>query len=92
MPEEEWMEGNQRAMAKPTLLPDPACLRLKLLDASNIAITAIVTTISPEAECPLCHWRSERVHSRYVRQVADLPWVGCAVRLELHVRRFFCSN
>jgi hypothetical protein len=23
---------------------------------------------------------------------ADLPWMGCAVRLELHVRRFFCSN
>ena len=92
MPEEEWMEGYQRAMAKPTLLPDPACLRLKLLDATTTAITAIVTTISPEAECPLCHWRSARIHSRYVRQVADLPWMGCAVRLELHVRRFFCSN
>src|SRR5215467_1548754 len=79
-------------MAKPTLLPDPACLRLKLLDASDTVITAIVTTSSPEAVCPLCHGRSERVHSRYVRQVADLPWMGCAVRLELHVRRFFCSN
>jgi transposase len=29
---------------------------------------------------------------RYVREVADLPWMGCAVRLELHVRRFFCTN
>jgi hypothetical protein len=30
--------------------------------------------------------------SRYVRCVADLPWAGWAVRLELHVRRFFCQN
>ena len=68
-------------MAKPTLLLDPACLHLKLLDASSTTITAVVTTISPEADCPLCQCRSERVHSRYVRQVADLPWMGCAVRL-----------
>src|SRR5260370_6025914 len=24
--------------------------------------------------------------------VADLPWAGCALRLELYVRRFFCQN
>lgn len=79
-------------MAKPTLLPDPTCLHLRLLDASHTAITAVVTTTSEEAECPLCHWHSTRIHSRYVRRVADLPWMGCAVHLELHVRRFFCSN
>ncbi|HEX4205774.1 MAG TPA: ISL3 family transposase [Ktedonobacteraceae bacterium] len=79
-------------MAKPILLPDPTCLHLKLLDASETAITAVVTTTSEEAECPLCHRRSPQIHSRYVRSVADLPWMGCAVHLELHVRRFFCSN
>ncbi len=79
-------------MANPTLLPDPTCLHLKLLDASETTITAVVTTTSQEAECPLCHWRSARIHSRYVRSVADLPWMGCAVRLELQVRRFFCPN
>ena len=77
-------------MDKPTLLPDPTCLHLRLLDASTATITAIVTTTSHEAECPLCHQSSTQIHSRYVRQVADLPWMGCAVRLELHVRRFFC--
>ncbi len=79
-------------MAKLTLLPDPTYLHLKLLDASEAAITAVVTTTSEDAECPLCHRRSARIHSRYVRTVADLPWMGCAVRLELHVRRFFCAN
>src|SRR6266487_6267784 len=79
-------------MAKPTLLPDPTCLHLKLLDASEATITAVVTTTSEESECPLCHGRSARIHSRYERAVADLPWMGCAVRLELHTRRFFCLN
>jgi transposase len=79
-------------MAKPTLLPDPTCLHLHLLDGSSTAITAVVTTTSEEAECPLCHRCWTRIHSRYVRRSADLPWMGCAVRLQLHVRRFFCSN
>jgi transposase len=79
-------------MAKPTLLPDPTCLHLQLLEGSSTVITAVVTTTSEEAQCPLCHRCSARIHSRYVREVADLPWMGCAVRLELHVRRFFCTN
>lgn len=33
-----------------------------------------------------------RVHSRYCRRVADLPWHGVAVKLELHTRRFRCLN
>ncbi|HEY6408108.1 MAG TPA: hypothetical protein VIY29_11635 [Ktedonobacteraceae bacterium] len=37
-------------MAKPTLLPDPTCLHLKLLDASETTITAVVTTTSEEAD------------------------------------------
>ena len=79
-------------MAKPTLLPDPTCLHLQLLDASEAAITAVVTTTAEEAQCPLCRRPSARIHSRYVRAVADLPWMGCAVRMALHVRRFFCPN
>ena len=79
-------------MAQPTLLPDPTCLHLRLLDASTTAITAVVTTTSEQAECPLCHRRSARIHSRYVRTIADLPWMGWAVQLELHTRRFFCAR
>lgn len=64
-------------MAKPTLLPDPTCLHLQLLDASDTTITAVVTTTSEEAECPLCRKLSGRIHSRNVREVADLPWMSC---------------
>lgn len=74
------------------LLPDPISLHLTQLHASPGQITAVVTTTDSKAICPLCHCRSSHVHSRYVRQLADLPWAGWAVRLELHTRRFFCLN
>lgn len=76
----------------PTLLPDPTCLRLVRLEAEKQSILAVVETTSSEALCPLCQCCCEHIHSRYVRCVADLPWAGWAVRLELHVRRFFCPN
>lgn len=76
----------------PTLLPDPTCLRLVRLEAEKQSLLAVVETTSAEAACPLCQCCCERIHSRYVRLVADLPWAGWAVRLELHVRRFFCQN
>src|SRR5437588_10176526 len=76
----------------PTILPDPTLLQLVRLEAEEQFILVVVTTTSEDAYCPLCQSRSERVHSRYVRLAADLPWAGWAVRLELHVRRFFCQN
>ncbi|MGB7926402.1 MAG: ISL3 family transposase [Pyrinomonadaceae bacterium] len=42
------------------------------------------------AHCPRCLQPSTRIHSRYTRQVADLPWHGVSVRLQLHTRRFRC--
>lgn len=79
-------------MGTPTLLPDATCLHLRCLEASTAVITAIVETTSSASLCPVCHSHSEKVHSRYMRLLADLPWMACAVRLELHVRRFFCPN
>jgi transposase len=44
-----------------------------------------------EAECPLCATASRRIHSRYVRHVADLPSAGRKVHLRLLTRRFSCE-
>ncbi len=41
--------------------------------------------------CPLCGRRSERVHSRYQRCLADLPLAGQPVRLMVDARRFYCD-
>lgn len=44
------------------------------------------------ARCPDCGHDAVRVHSRYVRTLADLPSRGVAVRLRLGVRRFRCEQ
>lgn len=75
-----------------TILPDPTRLHLLRLTATCTRITADVESIQPVAACPLCGGSATRVHSRYVRHVADLPWHGVAFRLQLHVRRFFCDR
>ena len=43
------------------------------------------------AECPLCGATSRRIHSRYTRQVADLPCAGKQIRLRVISRRFVCE-
>lgn len=76
----------------PTLVPDPTHLRLACLTATDSDITMVVFTRATEAACPLCHRPSSRLHSRYQRTLADVPWTGIMVRLRLHARRFFCDN
>jgi zinc-finger of transposase IS204/IS1001/IS1096/IS1165 len=79
-------------MSAATLLADPTCLRLERIVSSAISLTLVVRTTGPAVACPSCGTMSERVHSRYVRRAADLPWHGVAVRLELHARKFFCAG
>src|SRR5689334_23056239 len=78
-------------MGQVTILPDPGRLHLLQLGADALTITAEVIPVATAARCPRCDQLSARVHSRYVRTVADLPWHGVAMRLRLHVRRFFCD-
>ena len=52
----------------------------------------VVCATRLQAQCPRCHQPSTRVHSHYNRKVADLPWPGLAVRLDLRTRRFRCKN
>ena len=40
----------------------------------------------------MCHASSERVHSRYVRVVQDLPWGGTPMVMRFWTRRYFCGN
>jgi transposase len=75
-----------------TILPGPERLHLIHLMATGAEITAVVETTAARAACPLCGRWSSRVHSQYVRAVADIPWHGVPLRLRLHVRRFFCDE
>jgi transposase len=42
--------------------------------------------------CPVCAVFTARVHSRYTRTLADLPWGVARVRWQLRVRKFLCTN
>ena len=75
-----------------TLLADAEAIRLDCIRPSGGTITLAVRTAASQAICPCCKRRTSLIHSRYVRRVADLPWHGVAVRLELHTRRFRCQN
>ena len=74
-----------------TILPDTETLKLLHVCASGDSITLAAQTTSAEVCCPVCSTLSQRVHSRYVRTLADLPWQGIPVSVRLHVRRFFCD-
>src|SRR4051794_26953630 len=76
------------------LLPDRTCVRLETwnLDPAHSAITLTLQARRVMAHCPLCGRRSKRVHSRYERTLADLPWGAYAVTVQLRVRRLFCRN
>lgn len=43
------------------------------------------------ATCPRCRCPSQRIHSRYRRRLADLPWQGRAVSITVVAPRFRCD-
>jgi len=75
-----------------TVLLDPSRLKLDVFRTDRSSITAVMASRSTNASCPLCGIPSSRVHSRYVRILADLPWHDVAVFVHLTVQRFFCET
>ena len=54
-------------------------------------LVMVLRSAGEESRCPACGRISRQVHSRYSRQLSDLPWEGIPVKIELRVRRFFCG-
>ena len=75
-----------------TALPIPRSLRVEALLLSEDGLTILASSEGTHAACPLCGRRADRVHSRYVLTLADLPWATLSVRLRVAVRKFFCGN
>jgi transposase len=48
--------------------------------------------VADQSTCPVCNQKTSKVHSRYNRHLADLPWADVPVSICLEVRRFFCQN
>ena len=65
------------------------------LDAFRNKADKIIFEISSEistANCPYCGKESKRIHSRYQREIQDLPMQGKKVVLLVSTRKFFCDN
>lgn len=69
----------------------PAGLIVERSDESNGVIIVSARGAADRRACPLCNRMSDRVHSRYVRIIADLPCAGTQVQLRLSARRFVCE-
>jgi transposase len=73
-------------------LPLSEGLHIEQVTPSAHELLVQISSSSPTACCPLCGAQAWRIHSRYTRQVADLPCVGRRVTLRLTIRKFFCPN
>ncbi len=87
-----WCFSASPPMRGSALLPDVSELELVCLRQQDGAIQMELRTAGTSAVCPDCHTPSRRVHSRYLRKLADLPWQGIPVVLQLQSRRFFCLD
>jgi transposase len=72
------------------LLPEGLKPRNITVSPSGLTVHGQVGAAS--ARCPLCVNRSPKVHSRYIRIIADLPWRNVSLTLKIRARRFFCLN
>jgi transposase len=74
------------------LLPHLAALRLGRVLCKGAGVRIEATTTATEVSCPGCGFAARRVHSRYVRRLADWGVGGREVLIELTVRRFRCEQ
>jgi transposase len=79
----------QQALKPSALVPLGFVVENATYDGAATVIT--VRRASRSSLCPRCGTSSERIHSRYLRRVADLPLAGRPVRLVVVARRFRCG-
>jgi transposase len=75
-----------------TLLAGAHILKLEKIVQQSDAIILLMSSKQATVACPSCQRMTGKVHSRYERTIADLPWESIAVRIRLQVRKFFCLD
>src|SRR6266446_9617109 len=92
--EEHAFVATQTSDVLACLLPETTalCLAACHVDHTAAQITLLVRSTQTSVPCPLCATPARRIHSRYTRTLADLPWADYRVRLQLRVRKWFCRN
>lgn len=67
-------------------------VRLETIEVQNQTIIVHLHAISASALCPWCGTPGSRVHSRYVRTIADVAFGGRCLVLKLQVRKWICRE
>jgi transposase len=70
----------------------PPGFRVDRISIDGLTTCIEARGVSATGQCPFCGSISARVHSRYRRQLADLPFAGRVVRVSLTARRFRCMT
>jgi transposase len=79
-------------MNRGILIPSSVEVELVCLRQQAGAVLVELRAHQSSSSCPSCGRRSFRVHSRYRRTIADLPWEGVPVKIWLGARKFFCDE
>jgi transposase len=83
---------HQHTMERSTLFQLPKGVQLCRMTVLPAAVRIEATSHRRTSVCPCCQTPSVRVHSTYMRTVADVPWLGRQVTVRLRVRKFRCAN
>ncbi|MEJ8640609.1 ISL3 family transposase [Streptomyces sp. MS1.HAVA.3] len=72
--------------------PDVEGLVIDAVEVVGDAVWIDLHARQPTVPCLSCGVAASRVHSTYMRRLADRPLGGRRVQLRLRIRRFFCDN
>lgn len=75
-----------------SVLPHLSNVVVEFVERSAGALVLRARSRARRGRCPQCGAPSGRVHGRYMRRLADPALGGCAVVIELLVRRFKCVS
>lgn len=70
----------------------PSSLRIDALLVAGDGVTIRACSDTTAGRCPVCGEPADRVHSRAIRTLADLPWADVVVQLQVQTRKFYCDN
>lgn len=70
----------------------PQQLHVGALVFEQGGVTILASPQESHPRCPECGHSAHRVHSRYSRTIADLPWGGVPVCFRVQIRKLYCDN
>ena len=73
------------------IFPENTHLKIEQINVDE-TLTVLISSTEATATCTSCDTQATSIHSRYQRQLSDLPVSGYRVILLVEVRRFFCQN